>query len=185
MSSNSFGKLFTITTAGESHGLGNTVIIDGCPPDIPFCEGDIQPYLDRRRPGQSSITTQRDEKDLATITSGVFEGKTTGTSIAIFVPNEDQRSGDYSDIKDKYRPGHADYTFDAKYGIRDYRGGGRSSVRETIGRVAGASLANKILLEYGIEVIGYVQKIGSLEAQVDIEKLTLEKVEANIVRCPG
>ena len=184
MSSNSFGKLFRITTAGESHGLGNTVIIDGCPPNISFSEKDIQPYLERRKPGQSSITTQRQEKDLATITSGVFEGKTTGTSIAIFVPNEDQRSKDYSDIKDKYRPGHADYTFDAKYGLRDYRGGGRSSARETIGRVAAASLANKILEEYGIEVVGYVNQVGKLKAKVNHLKVTLEDVEKNIVRCP-
>ena len=184
MPGNSFGELFRITTAGESHGIGNTVIIDGCPPGIPFSEEDIQPDLDRRRPGQSSIVTQRQEGDKAQITAGVFEGKTTGTSIAIFVPNTDQRSKDYSNIKDKYRPGHADYTFDAKYGFRDYRGGGRSSVRESIGRVAAAALAKKLLDQYGIKVVGFVKQIGDIIAEPDIENLTIEKVEENIVRCP-
>ena len=177
MAGNSFGQLFKITTAGESHGFGNVVIIDGCPPGILFSEEDIQPDLDRRKPGQSSVTTQ--------IIAGVFEGRTTGTSIAILVQNEDQRSKDYSNIKDKYRPGHADYTFDKKYGFRDYRGGGRSSVRESVSRVAAAALGKKILAVYGIKVIGYVKQIGELIADIkDPTAVTLEDVEANIVRCP-
>lgn len=185
MAGNSFGQLFRITTAGESHGFGNVVIIDGCPPGIEFSEEDIQPDLDRRRPGQSSVTTQRKESDTAKIIAGVFEGKTTGTSIAILVLNEDQRSKDYSDIKDKYRPGHADYTFDKKYGLRDYRGGGRSSVRESVSRVAAAALGKKVLAEYGISVVGYVKQIGDLIADIkDPTAITLEDVEANIVRCP-
>ena len=185
MAGNSFGHLFRITTAGESHGKGNVVIIDGCPPGIEFSEEDIQPDLDRRKPGQSSVTTQRKEDDLANILSGVFEGKTTGTSIAIMVPNQDQRSKDYSNIKDKYRPGHADYTFDKKYGFRDYRGGGRSSVRESVSRVAAAALGKKILAKYGISVVGYVKQIGELVANVeDPTKVTMEEVEKNIVRCP-
>ena len=185
MAGNSFGQFFRITTAGESHGKGNVVIIDGCPSGIKFSEGDIQVDLDRRRPGQSGIVTQRQESDKAEILSGVFEGKTTGTSLAVFVPNQDQRSKDYSDIKDKYRPGHADYTFDAKYGFRDYRGGGRSSVRESVSRVIAGALGKKILAEYGISVVGYVQQIGDICADVkNLESLTIEEVEKNIVRCP-
>jgi chorismate synthase len=185
MAGNSFGQLFRITTAGESHGFGNVVIIDGCPPGIEFSEADIQPDLDRRKPGQSSVTTQRKEDDKAKIIAGTFEGKTTGTSIAILVPNEDQRSKDYSNIKDKYRPGHADFTFDKKYGFRDYRGGGRSSVRESVSRVAAAALGKKILANYGISVVGYVKQIGDLIAEIDDPTaVTLEQVEANIVRCP-
>jgi chorismate synthase len=185
MAGNSFGQLFRITTAGESHGKGNVVIIDGCPPGISFSEEDIQPDLDRRKPGQSSVTTQRQEDDKATILAGVFEGHTTGTSIAIMVPNQDQRSKDYSNIKDKYRPGHADYTFDQKYGFRDYRGGGRSSVRESVSRVAAAALGKKILAEYGISVVGYVKQVGDIVADIaDPTAVTLEDVEANIVRCP-
>ena len=185
MAGNSFGQAFRITTAGESHGKGNVVIIDGCPPGIEFSEDDIQPDLDRRKPGQSSVTTQRKESDTATILSGVFEGKTTGTSIAIFVPNEDQRSRDYSKIFDKYRPGHADYTFDKKYGLRDYRGGGRSSARETISRVAAGTLAKKIIAEHGINIVAYVKQVGHVAAQIaDPATITLEQVEANIVRCP-
>src|SRR6188472_1293343 len=145
MPGNSFGQAFRITTAGESHGPGNVVIIDGCPPGIALSEDDLRVDLARRRPGQSHIVTQRKEADEPEILSGVFEGRTTGTSIAIFIRNEDQRSRDYSDIRDKYRPGHADYTFDAKYGFRDYRGGGRSSARETNVRVAAGAVAKKIL----------------------------------------
>ena len=136
MAGNSFGQLFRITTAGESHGPANIVIIDGVPPGITLCEDDLRPDLARRRPGQSKLVTQRQEPDEPEILSGVFEGRTTGTSIAILIRNTDQRSHDYSDIKDKYRPGHADYTFDQKYGFRDYRGGGRASARETAVRVA-------------------------------------------------
>ncbi len=185
MAGNSFGQLFRISTAGESHGPGNVVIIDGCPPGIEFSEADIQPDLDRRRPGQSSITTQRQEEDKAEIIAGVFEGKTTGTSIAILVRNHDQRSQDYSNIAEKYRPGHADYTFDQKYGFRDYRGGGRSSVRESISRVAAAALGKKILSQYGITVVGYVKQIGHLIADIKNPlDVTQELVESNIVRCP-
>ena len=186
MAGNTFGQLFRITTAGESHGKGNTVIIDGCPPGIDFSEADIQPDLDRRRPGQSSVTTQRQESDAATILSGVFEGKTTGTSIAISIQNRDQRPKDYSEIKEKYRPGHADYTFDAKYGIRDYRGGGRSSARETSVRVAAGAVAKKLLRErYDVGVVGFVKQIGDIVADIaEPESVRLEDVEANIVRCP-
>src|SRR5688572_26115498 len=145
MPGNSFGQLFRITTAGESHGPANVVIVDGVPPGMELSEADLLPDLRRRRPGQSKITTQRKEDDEPRILSGVFEGRTTGTSIAILIENTDQRSHDYSDIRDKYRPGHADYTFDAKYGFRDYRGGGRSSARETTVRVAAGAIAKKLL----------------------------------------
>ena len=145
MAGNTFGTAFRITTAGESHGPGNVVIVDGVPAGLPLSVDDLLPDLERRRPGQSKITTQRKEPDTPEILSGVFEGKTTGTSIAILIRNQDQRSRDYSDIKDKYRPGHADFTFDAKYGFRDYRGGGRSSARETSVRVAAGVIAKKLL----------------------------------------
>ena len=185
MAGNSFGQQFRVTTAGESHGLANVVIIDGCPPGVPLSEADIQPDLDRRRPGQSKITTQRREPDTGRILSGVFEGKTTGTAIAIIIENDDMRSRDYSDIKDKYRPGHADYTFDAKYGFRDYRGGGRSSARETSARVAAGAVARKFLAAEGIDVLGYVSRIGHIYAAIDNPlEVTQEQVEANIVRCP-
>ena len=186
MPGNSFGHLFRVTTAGESHGPGNVVIIDGVPPGMELSIADLQPDLDRRRPGQSKVTTQRKEGDVPEILSGVFEGRTTGTSLAILIRNEDQRSGDYSDIKDKYRPGHADYTFDAKYGFRDYRGGGRSSARETNVRVAAGAVAKKLLRQlHGVRVVGYVKQVGSLVADVpDPAAVTLEQVEANIVRCP-
>lgn len=186
MSGNTFGHLFRITTAGESHGPGNVVIIDGCPPGLELSEDDLIPDLQRRRPGQSKIVTQRQEPDHPEILSGVFEGKTTGTSIAILIRNADQRSRDYADIKDKYRPGHADYTFDAKYGLRDYRGGGRSSARETTARVAAGAIAKKILHErHGITIIGYVKQVGDLVAEIpQPEIVTLEQVEATPVRCP-
>ena len=186
MPGNTFGHLFRITTAGESHGPGNVVIIDGVPPGIALSVDDLRPDLDRRRPGQSRITTQRKEADEPEILSGVFEGKTTGTSIAILIRNEDQRSKDYADIKDKYRPGHADFTFDAKYGFRDYRGGGRSSARETNVRVAAGAVAKKLLREfYGVRVVGYVKQVGTIAADVlKPEDVTLEQVEANIARCP-
>lgn len=185
MPGNSFGQLFRITTAGESHGPGNVVIIDGVPPEIELSEADLLPDLARRRPGQSKITTQRDEADQPEILSGVFEGKTTGTSLAILIRNTDQRSRDYSDIKDKYRPGHADFTFDAKYGLRDYRGGGRSSARETTVRVAAGAVAKKILAAEGIQVLAYVKQVGPIVADVpQPENVTFEQVESNIVRCP-
>ncbi|MEQ9460213.1 MAG: chorismate synthase [Phycisphaeraceae bacterium] len=186
MAGNTFGHLFRITTAGESHGPGNVVIVDGVPPGLALTEDDLRPDLERRRPGQSKIVTQRKEADEPEILSGVFEGVTTGTSIAILIRNADQRSRDYEDIKDKYRPGHADYTFDAKYGFRDYRGGGRSSARETTARVAAGAIAKKLLLERaGVSVLGYVKQVGDVIAEVtEPEAVTLEQVEATPVRCP-
>jgi chorismate synthase len=192
MSGNSFGQAFRITTAGESHGPGNVVVIDGCPPGIALSLEDLRVDLARRRPGQSHIVTQRQEADEPEILAGVFEGRTTGTSIAILVRNEDQKSKDYSDIKDKYRPGHADYTYDQKYGFRDYRGGGRSSARETVSRVAAGVVAKKLIAEaFGGKVVGYVTQVGHVVAQVaDPATVTLEQVETlpdgspNIVRCP-
>jgi chorismate synthase len=186
MPGNSFGQFFRITTAGESHGPGNVVVIDGVPSGLELSVDDLQPDLDRRRTGQSRVTTQRKEADAPEILSGVFEGKPTGTSIAILIRNEDQRSRDYSDIKDKYRPGHADYTFDAKYGFRDYRGGGRSSARETNVRVAAGAVAKKLLhVWHGVRMVGYVKQIGNIAADIpDPSTVTLEQVESNIVRCP-
>ena len=192
MSGNSFGQTFRITTAGEAHGPGNLVIIDGCPAGLALSEDDLTGDLARRRPGQSRIVTQRDEPDIPEILSGVFEGKTTGTSIAILIQNRDQRSRDYEAIKDKYRPGHADYSFDAKYGIRDYRGGGRSSARETTVRVAAGAVAKKLIATlFGGQVIGYVRQVGEIVAPVvDPGSLTIDQVEwlpdgePNIVRCP-
>eukprot|EP00913_Durusdinium_trenchii_P022806 g21410.t1 len=192
MAGNSFGQIFRITTAGESHGPGNVVIIDGVPPGIPLETADFLPDLNRRRPGQSRIVTQRDESDEPEILSGVFEGKTTGTSLAIVIRNQDQRSRDYSEIKDKYRPGHADYTFDAKYGFRDYRGGGRSSARETTVRVAAGVVAKKLISQaFGGKVVGYVTQVGDIRAAIDDPaSVTLANVETlpdgepNIVRCP-
>src|SRR6266478_806932 len=172
MPGNSFGELFR-------------VIIDGCPPGLPLSVDDLLPDLRRRRPGQSKIVTQRQEEDLPEIWSGVFDGKTDGTSLGILFRNTDQRSQDYSDIKDKYRPGHADFTFDAKYGQRDYRGGGRSSARETLCRVAAAAIAKKILAQEGIRVLGYVTQVGDVRATIpDPTRITLDQVEANPVRCP-
>ncbi|MEX0885193.1 MAG: chorismate synthase, partial [Phycisphaeraceae bacterium] len=185
MPGNSFGHLFRITTAGESHGPGNVVIIDGVPAGLTLSADDLRPDLARRRPGQSSIVTQRDEPDEPEILAGVFEGRTTGTPIAILIRNKDQRSRDYDDIKDKYRPGHADYTFDAKFGFRDYRGGGRSSARETTARVAAGAVAKKLLAQAGVRIVGYVRQVGELVADVaQPETVTLEQVEATPVRCP-
>src|SRR5215467_10298537 len=185
MPGNSFGELFRVTTAGVSHGPGYLAIVEGCPPGLPLCVDDLLPDLRRRRPGQSKIVTQRQEEDVPEIWSGVFEGKTDGTSIGLLFRNTDQRSHDYGDIKDKYRPGHADYTFDAKYGFRDYRGGGRSSARETVCRVAAAGIAKKLLAQHGIRVVGYVKQIGTVVGNiVDPTQVTLEQVEATPVRCP-
>jgi chorismate synthase len=182
---NTFGHLFRITTFGESHGGGIGVVIDGCPPQLEISEADIQYELDRRRPGQSKIVTPRKEADTCEILSGVFEGKTLGTPIAILVRNQDTRSQDYNEMEIAYRPSHADATYDAKYGIRNWQGGGRSSARETIGRVAAGAIAKKILKQAaGVEVIGYVKRIKDLEAIVDPSTVTLEQVESNIVRCP-
>jgi chorismate synthase len=185
MPGNSFGELFRLTTAGVSHGPGYVAIIDGCPPGLPLSVDDLLPDLRRRRPGQSKIVTQRQEEDLPEIWSGVFEGQTDGTSIGILFRNTDQRSQDYSDIRDKYRPGHADYTFDAKYGFRDYRGGGRSSARETVCRVAAGAVAKQLLAQHGIGVLGYVKQIGHVTATIaDPTQVTLDQVEATPVRCP-
>ncbi|MCI0702378.1 MAG: chorismate synthase [Planctomycetia bacterium] len=185
MAGNTFGKLFRVTTAGVSHGPGYLCIIDGCPAGLELSIDDLLPDLRRRRPGQSKLTTQRDEEDVPEIWSGVFEGKTDGTPIGLLFRNADQRSADYSEIKDKYRPGHADYTFDAKYGARDYRGGGRSSARETICRVAAGAVAKKLLAREGIRVLGYVKQVGDVIADIpDPTAMTLEQVEANPVRCP-
>ena len=163
MAGSTFGNIFKITTWGESHGKALGVVIDGCPAGLSLSESDIQPYLDRRKPGQTSISTPRKESDQVEIFSGVFEGKTTGTPISLIVPNTSQKSSDYSEIASYYRPGHADYTFDAKYGFRDYTGGGRSSGRETIGRVAAGAIAIKILKEMGITVTAYTRSIGPIE----------------------
>ncbi|MEM9414682.1 MAG: chorismate synthase [Planctomycetota bacterium] len=186
MAGSTFGTLFRVTTAGESHGPGNVCIVDGCPAGLELSVDDLIPDLQRRRPGQSRIVSPRKEDDTPEILSGVFEGRTTGTPIAILIRNQDQRSRDYGDIKDKYRPGHADFTFDAKFGFRDYRGGGRSSARETSVRVAAAAIAKKLLrVAHGIELVGYVDQVGDLRLTLDQpEAVTLEQVEANPVRCP-
>lgn len=182
---NTFGHLFRITTFGESHGGGVGVIVDGCPPRLEISAEEIQVELDRRRPGQSKITTPRKEADQCEILSGVFEGKTLGTPIAILVRNKDARSQDYDEMAQKYRPSHADATYDAKYGIRNWQGGGRSSARETIGRVAAGAIAKKILKQVaGVEVIAYVKRIKDLEGVIDPNTVTLEQVESNITRCP-
>jgi chorismate synthase len=180
MPGNSFGRVFRITTWGESHGPALGVVIDGCPAGLEISEEEIQYELDRRRPGQSAITTQRKEPDKVEILSGVFRGKTLGTPISLMVRNMDVISKSYEEIKDIYRPGHADYTYDAKYGIRDYRGGGRSSARETVGRVAAAAIAKKILSMNGIKTIGYVKQIGDIVA----ERIDFNEIENNPVRCP-
>ncbi len=182
---NTFGHLFRITTYGESHGGGVGVIIDGCPPLVEISAAEIQLELDRRRPGQSKITTPRQEADTCEILAGVFQGKTLGTPISILVRNQDARSQDYDEMVQTYRPSHADATYDAKYGIRNWQGGGRSSARETIGRVAAGAIAKKILqIVNNVEVIGYVKRIQDLEATVDPNTVTMAQVESNIVRCP-
>lgn len=185
MPGNTFGERFRLTTSGVSHGPGYLAIIDGCPAGLPLSVEDLLPDLARRRPGQSKIVTQRDEADIPEIWSGIFEGKTDGTPIGILFRNQDQRSADYSDIQNKYRPGHADYTFDAKFGFRDFRGGGRSSARETLCRVAAGAIAKKILGLHGIRVLGYVKQVGDISLSIsDPTTITLEQVEANPVRCP-
>ena len=182
---NTFGHLFRITTFGESHGGGVGVVVDGCPPQLEISAAEIQADLDRRRPGQSKITTPRKETDTCEILSGVFEGKTLGTPIAILVRNKDTRPQDYDEMAKKYRPSHADATYDLKYGIRNWQGGGRSSARETIGRVAAGAIAKKVLKQVAdVDVIGYVKRIQDLEGVVDPDTVTLAQVESNIVRCP-
>lgn len=183
--SSSFGTIFRIHTFGESHGGAVGVVIDGCPPRIPITEEEIQRDLDRRRPGQSKITTARGELDQCEIVSGVFEGQTLGTPICIIVRNKDARASDYEPFKDVYRPSHADYTYDAKFGIRNWKGGGRASARETIGRVAGGVIAKKILaLRHGVEIVAWVSRVADIEADIDPGKVTLDDVESNIARCP-
>ncbi|MEM1366952.1 MAG: chorismate synthase [Cyanobacteria bacterium P01_H01_bin.15] len=180
-----FGHIFRISTYGESHGGGVGVVIDGCPPRLALTEADIQHDLDRRRPGQSKITTPRKESDQCEILSGVFQGRTLGTPISILVRNKDARSQDYNEMSVKFRPSHADATYEAKYGIRNWQGGGRASARETIGRVAAGAIAKKILRQVaGIEVVGYVKRIKDLEGIVDASTVTEADVESNIVRCP-
>ena len=181
MSGNTFGKLFSVTTFGESHGLALGCIVDGCPPGLELCEEDLQRDLDRRKPGTSRYTTQRKEADQVKILSGVFEGKTTGTPIGLVIENTDQRSKDYSNIKDTFRPAHADYTYMQKYGTRDYRGGGRSSARETAMRVAAGGIAKKFLkTRFGIEVKGYLSQLGP----ITIDKVDWDEVGNNPFFCP-
>ncbi|MHA6246693.1 chorismate synthase [Pontibacter sp. CAU 1760] len=182
--SNTYGKLFRITTFGESHGAAVGVIVDGCPAGVAIDVAEIQHALDRRRPGQSKITTPRQEEDKVTILSGVFEDKTQGTPIAMVVNNKDQHSHDYSHIQHAFRPSHADYTYTAKYGTRDYRGGGRSSARETVARVAAGALAAKMLAKYGITIKSYVSQVGKIKLNKPYNELDLSQIDANIVRCP-
>jgi chorismate synthase len=184
MAGNTFGKIFNITTFGESHGRGLGVIIDGCPAGIDFDEAFIQNELARRRPGQSNIVTQRKEADKIEVLSGVFDGKTTGTPIGMVIYNADAKSKDYSHIADKFRPSHADFTYHVKYGIRDYRGGGRSSARETAARVAAGAVAKLLLKQFGIEVTGYVSQVGNVKVNKPYSALNLSLVENTPVRCP-
>jgi chorismate synthase len=182
---NTFGHLFRITTFGESHGGAVGVIVDGCPPRLALTEAEVQRDLDRRRPGQSRLTTQRGESDRVTILSGLFEGLTLGTPLAMTVANQDVRSGDYDAMRELYRPSHADFTYQAKYGIRDWRGGGRASARETVARVAAGAVARKLLAEAcGLEVLAWVRRVQELEAAVDAGAVTACEVEASPVRCP-
>lgn len=185
MPANTFGELFRVTTAGVSHGPGYLCIIDGCPAGLELSVDDLLPDLRRRRPGQSKIVTQRQEDDAPEIMSGVFEGKTDGTPIGLLFRNADQHSKDYDELKSLYRPGHADFTFDAKFGFRDHRGGGRSSARETLCRVAAGAVAKKLLIRQGVRIVGYVSQVGDVVANVnDPTMVTLDQVEASIVRCP-
>jgi chorismate synthase len=182
---NTFGHLFRVTTWGESHGGGVGVVVDGCPPRLELTEADLQPDLDRRRPGQSRIVSPRKESDIVQILSGTFEGKTLGTPISLWVKNEDARPEAYSEMASKFRPSHADYTYQAKFGIRNWQGGGRTSARETVGRVAAGGIAKKILRErYGVVVLAWVQQVQRVVADVDLETVKFKDIEANIVRCP-
>jgi len=182
---NTFGELFRVTTWGESHGPAIGAVVDGCPSLLELSEADIQPELDRRAPGQSAIVTQRKESDTVRIMSGVFEGRTLGTPISLLIVNEDMRSGDYSEVEQKYRPSHADYTYDAKYGIRDWRGGGRTSARETAGRVSAGAIARKLLQDrQGVEIVAWVSKVGSISVACDVETVTREQVDLTPIRCP-
>jgi chorismate synthase len=182
--SSTYGKIFKISTFGESHGRAIGVVVDGCPAGVDFDEILIQNELDRRKPGQSRITTQRKEADSFEVLSGVFEGKTTGTPIALVIFNEDQKSKDYAHIADKFRPSHADFTYSTKYGVRDYRGGGRSSARETAARVAAGALAKMVLNHYGVEIYSYVSQVGNMKLGKSYKELDLSKIDDNAVRCP-
>jgi len=182
--SNIFGKVFKISTYGESHGKAIGVVIDGCPSGIEINEKDIQSELNRRKPGQSKITTQRKESDAVEVLSGVFNGKTTGSPISLYIKNKDQKSSDYNHITNVFRPSHADYTYHKKYENRDFRGGGRSSARETANWVAAGAIAKKILEDLDIEINAYVSKVGKLEMDTNYKKLNLKNTESNIVRCP-
>lgn len=185
MAGNTFGHLFRITTFGESHGGAVGVVVDGCPPGIEISEEEIQIELDKRKPGQSSITSPRKEQDEIHILSGITDGKTTGTPILMLAYNKDAKPEDYLHLKDLYRPGHADYTFEKKYGIRDYQGSGRASARETLGRVAAGAIAKKYLREkLGIEILSYVEQVGNVKTTVDFNNVTMVDIEQNIVRCP-
>ena len=186
MSGNTFGKLFRITTWGESHGRAVGVVVDGCPAGLALSAEDIQKELDRRRPGQSKASTQRKEEDLVEILSGLFEGKTIGTPISMIVWNKDVDSGTYDALKNTPRPGHADYTYQEKYGIRDHRGGGRASARETVGRVAAGAIAKKLLVQEGIEIVSFVSELGGIKAKISSSDLSeiRAKAECNPIRCP-
>jgi len=185
MPGNSFGQLFRITTFGESHGAALGAIVDGCPPGLKLSEKDIQPDLDRRKPGQSKITTPRKEEDTIHILSGVFEGKTTGTPILLIAYNKDANPSDYKHLKDLYRPSHADFTYELKYGLRDWRGSGRASARETLARVAAGAIAKKYLFEkFGTQFISYVEQVGNIATGMDMNKVTPKAIDSNIVRCP-
>ncbi|MCA9522764.1 MAG: chorismate synthase [Myxococcales bacterium] len=183
--SSQFGHLFRITSWGESHGGAIGVVVDGCPPGLALSEADLQPDLDRRRPGQNQLVTQRNESDTVQILSGVFEGLTTGTPISLLVWNKDAKSSAYDEMSELFRPSHADYTYQAKYGHRNWQGGGRASARETVGRVAAGAIAKKLLrLIAGTEVVGWVSRIGAVSGRIDPESVSLEAIEASIVRCP-
>ncbi|MES2621500.1 MAG: chorismate synthase [Bacteroidota bacterium] len=184
MAGNSFGEIFRITTFGESHGKAIGVIIDGCPSGLAIDLDKLQHELDRRKPGQSSITTQRKESDTFEILSGIFEGRSLGSPIAISIKNEDQKSEDYAHIKEAFRPSHADYTYEMKYGIRDYRGGGRSSARETAARVIAGAIAKQLLNKNGIEINAYVSAVGTIQLQKNYQQLDLSQTDSNIIRCP-
>ncbi len=185
MAGNTFGQLFRITTFGESHGGAVGVVVDGCPPGLEISTEEIQHELDKRKPGQSSITSQRKEQDEIHILSGLMDGKTAGTPILLLAYNKDAKSEDYFHLKDLYRPGHADYTFEKKYGIRDWKGSGRASARETLGRVAAGAIAKKYLKKkLGIEILSFVEQVGNIKTDIDFNHVTMNKIESNIVRCP-
>jgi chorismate synthase len=185
MAGNTFGHLFRTTTFGESHGGAVGCVVDGCPPNLEISEEEIQKELDRRKPGQSAITTPRKEQDIIHILSGIFEGKTTGTPILLLANNMDTRSEDYGNLIETYRPGHADFTYEVKYGIRNWKGSGRASARETLARVAAGAIAKKYLKEkLGIEILSYVEQVGDIKTAIDYQSVTPEDIEANIIRCP-